>query len=971
MADSRDYAIVSFEQCLHASYIDSKMETERSDSSLNPRIIANDKASATNLLSVIKTQLKSCASFDFSVAFISDGGLQALIEVLNELRDKGIPGRFLTSTYLNFNSPAALKKLLEFPNIETRVYQGNMHAKGYFFNKGELSTIIIGSSNCTQTALTCNKEWNVLFHSYASGEMLKSACREFENLWTDPATTGLTATWINEYDRYITKKEPLKPAVRSTFKSGQTVVSTDGESTITPNSMQQHALEALEVLHDRNEQKALLISATGTGKTYLSAFDVLATKPQRVLFLAHRMRILDASRKSFETVLGNRYTYETYGAGSAKPKAQCTFAMVEALRRHIDEFDPTDFDYIIIDEAHRSGADGYRAIMDHFKPVFFLGMTATPERTDGYDVYSLFNHVIAYRITLQDALENDMLSPFHYFGIADLQIDDEIFDDPRLFTMLCSQERALHIAEKIEEYSVDKKNRKGLVFCNKNEEAEALSKELNALGYRTLALSGKDSDKVRDEAILRLENGDIEYILSVNIFNEGIDIPSVNQIIMLRRTESAIVFIQQLGRGLRKTDEKEYTLVLDFIGNYQKNYFIPIALSGDRTYNKDNLRAFVKEGSTIIPGCSTINFDQISEARIFRAIDDGDFNGVKLIREEYEHLKRMLGRIPNLSDYDENEAIDPLRIFAKFGSYHAFLNRYEPEYVISFDSPQCAALKFISQKLANGKRIEELLILRDLVRDSHLPAEGFFCNLQRTTGKSTSRQTIESACRVLSGSFLPSEQPLIEFDGERYLLNTRFASALNQEEFKCQVLEAVDFGISRNASRYGEPYRDTNFVLYEKYTYEDVCRLLNWEKNANGQIISGYKYDKGTNTFPVFINYDKDPSISDTIRYEDRFTSDREIIAISKASRTLQSPEIKRLQAWPDNDMHSYLFIRKNKDDKDGGKEFYFLGEIAPTGNYRLFTMPGTSNSAVEITYRLDQPVRADLYDYLTSDFNQ
>ena len=162
------------------------------------------------------------------------------------------------------------------------------------------------------------------------------------------------------------------------------------------------------------------------------------------------------------------------------------------------------------------------------------------------------------------------------------------------------------------------------------------------------------------------------------------------------------------------------------------------------------------------------------------------------------------------------------------------------------------------------------------------------------------------------------------------MLNTRFASALNQEEFKCQVLEAVDFGISRNASRYGEPYRDTNFVLYEKYTYEDVCRLLNWEKNANGQIISGYKYDKGTNTFPVFINYDKDPSISDTIRYEDRF-----------------------------------------KDDKDGGKEFYFLGEIAPTGNYRLFTMPGTSNSAVEITYRLDQPVRADLYDYLTSDFNQ
>lgn len=544
MADLRDYAIVRFEQCLHASYIDSEKEIERSNSPLSPRIIANDQASATNLLSVIKTQLKSCVSFDFSVAFISDGGLQALIEALNELRDKGIPGRFLTSTYLNFNSPAALRKLLEYPNIETRVYQGNMHAKGYFFNKGELSTVIIGSSNCTQTALTCNKEWNVLFHSYANGEMLKSACHEFENLWTDATTTNLTAAWIDEYERYNETEGSPKPTRRSTFKAGQTILTIDGESTVTPNRMQQHALEALDELHNRKEQRALLISATGTGKTYLSAFDVLATKPERILFLAHRMRILKASKESFEKVFGERYTYELYGAGSAKPTAQCAFAMVETLRRHINEFDPAEFDYIIIDEAHRSGANGYRTIMDHFTPTFFLGMTATPDRTDGYDVYSLFNHVIAYRITLKDALENDMLAPFHYFGVADLCIDDKVIDDPRFFALLCSQERARHIAEKIEEYTVDKKNRKGLIFCNRNEEAEVLSEELNALGYRTAALSAKDSETVRDEVILQLEKGIIEYILSVNIFNEGIDIPSVNQIIMLRRTESAIVFIQ-------------------------------------------------------------------------------------------------------------------------------------------------------------------------------------------------------------------------------------------------------------------------------------------------------------------------------------------------------------------------------------------------------------------------------------------
>lgn len=212
-----------------------------------------------------------------------------------------------------------------------------MHAKGYFFNKGELSTIIIGAQTARKPPSPATKSGMCYFIPMPAARCSNPHAENSRTFGPTQPQRGLTATWINEYDRYITKKEPLKPAVRSTFKSGQTVVSTDGESTITPNSMQQHALEALEVLHDRNEQKALLISATGTGKTYLSAFDVLATKPQRVLFLAHRMRILDASRKSFETVLGNRYTYETYGAGSAKPKAQCTFAMVEALRRHIDE----------------------------------------------------------------------------------------------------------------------------------------------------------------------------------------------------------------------------------------------------------------------------------------------------------------------------------------------------------------------------------------------------------------------------------------------------------------------------------------------------------------------------------------------------------------------------------------------------------------------------------------------------------
>ena len=384
--------------------------------------------------------------------------MQVLVDILSELKERNILGRILTSTYLNFNDPDALRKLLEYPNIESHVYQGNLHAKGYFFNRGQISTIIIGSSNLTQKALTCNKEWNILFRSFPKGNMLLEAKEEFDKLWLDEETTPLTAAWITDYERYLaqlkTKAQPAKPSApfhRSGSVEPPPTTNADGShrSKITPNKMQRSALEALAVLHGRNEPRALLVSATGTGKTYLSALDIERQKPHRILFIAHRRRrILSASQASFERVLANRYTYSTYQGAERNDDATCVFAMIETLARHLDDFPPDAFDYVVIDEAHRTGAVGYRKILDYFEPKFILGMTATPSRTDGYDVYSLFNHVIAYRITLQDALENDMLSPFHYFGIADLEIDDNAYDDISLFNKLASETRLGHIIKK-------------------------------------------------------------------------------------------------------------------------------------------------------------------------------------------------------------------------------------------------------------------------------------------------------------------------------------------------------------------------------------------------------------------------------------------------------------------------------------------------------------------------------------------
>lgn len=1004
--ESYEYGFI---ECLRAGYIDSAIEVKQS---FIPKFLVNDKSKAVDVLSVLKAQLKDCDRFDFSVAFITEGGIQVLVGLLNMLRDQNIPGRILTTTYLNFNEPAALRKLLEYPNIETRIYQGNLHAKGYFFKKESINTFIVGSANITQTALTTNNEWNMLFYAYDDGEICKSAKAEFTRLWEANQTVFLDSSWIGAYEKYVTKeKTDILPKRKPAFIRGGQVPSyenhseknrsnlsmeevgfkdsSDGFSSelalgfeaknLEPNKMQRAALRSLAEIREQKADKALLISATGTGKTYLSAFDVSAVNPKRILFVAHRERILKASCESFQNVLGARYCYGFYGGGRREKEASCLFAMVGTIAKHLEEFNPSLFDYIIIDEAHRSGAESYRKVLNYFKSSFVLGMTATPNRSDGADIYQLYGNRIAYQITLQDALENDMLAPFHYFGIADLSIEGEDQEEVKLFAKLTSEERVTHVITQIENYSISRKGRKGLIFCSRKDEAHFLSVAFNERGYKTCALTGSNSDNERDAAIDLLEKSGtdsqiyLEYIFTVDIFNEGIDIPSLNQIIMLRPTESAIVFVQQLGRGLRKFEQKEYTLVLDFIGNYQTNYLIPVALSGDRTYNKDNLRAFVKEGSTIVPGCSTISFDRVSEQKVLKAIDLEKFGKVRLLKQEYQSLRNMLGRIPCLEEFDRLGSIDPLLIFESVGSYHAFLLKYEREYDVFFDDIQEQMLQFISKKLAAGKRSEELLLLKGLIEFGVIKYGVFEKNIKSRTGELPCPALIQSVFGVLTNHFTLSLSRgtydsciFVKRVEGAYCLTDSFAKELENKEFRQQMLEVISFGLARFDAVYSEVYKNTGFKLYKKYTYEDVCRILNWERNEPPLNIGGYKYDKATNTFPVFINYEKNEEVSETIKYEDRFLSESELIALSKSGRTFESDDVCRIRNASKSGMKIYLFVRKNKDDKES-KEFYFLGEMHPTGNYEEIIMPNTSSSVVEIQYRLEEPVRADIYDYLTT----
>ena len=727
------------------------------------------------------------------------------------------------------------------------------------------------------------------------------------------------------------------------------------------------------------------LTRAGTGKTYASAFALREEDTKKVLFLVHREQIAKQAIASYKKVFGKTRTFGLLSGNSKDYDVDYLFSTMQMMAKSeiLTRFRRDEFDTIIIDEAHRTGAASYQNIMKYFAPKFWLGMTTSPERTDAFDVYDAFDHNIAYEIRLQQALEENLLCPFHYFGITDLQIDGETVDEEtglRDFNKLTSDDRVSYVIEQMEYYGYCGRKPKGLIFCSSKKEAGVLSEKFNERGYRTMALTGDDSQEKREQAVERLvlEDGEdkLDYIFTVDIFNEGVDIPEVNQVIMLRPTESPIVFVQQLGRGLRKADDKEHVVILDFIGNYKNNFMIPIALSGDRSYNKDNIRRYVLEGERIIPGSSTLHFDEISRKRIFAAIDSANFSDIKLIKENYKNLKNKLGRIPALKDFDTYGEMDVLRIFDNnsLGSYYKFLVKYEKEYTVRLSSTEEKVIEFVSRKLASGKRIHELALLERILIYQH----GFFLrwrqDLPKDYGIELQDKTIRNVVNVLTNEFPTGSGKktyadcvfIEQTENGEYELSEGFGAMLKNPEFYKILKELVDFGISRYKENYSCRYRDTNFVLYQKYTYEDVCRLLEWENNEVPLNLGGYKYDRKTRTFPVFINYDKDENIQDTIKYEDHFESPNRLIAISKQSRTKDSEDVQNFLHARERGIDVELFVRKNKDDKIS-KEFYYLGRMTATGNAEEFIMANTDKTAVEIEWDLDTPVREDIYEYIVN----
>lgn len=950
--------------------------------SFEPQLLMNNVTKKQDVLTTLIEELREAKRFMMAVAFITESGIQTLKAHLLDLHRKGVKGRLITSTYNYFNQPKMFQELLKLSNLEVRIAERDgFHSKGYIFDHGNYHSLIVGSSNLTATALKVNYEWNIKLTSHQHGAMIEHFTSQFDEMWNE--SKPLTQEWIVKYRQ--TYQQRSVQLVADFPASYQNKWSEALE--VEPNKMQQQALVGIDAVRHRGERRALVVSATGTGKTFLAAFDVRRMRPKRLLFIVHREQILKKAMADFRRVIGGHDRDYGILSGTSKDlEAKYLFATVQSVSRTqtLQAFNKHSFDYLLIDETHRAGATSYQKIIDYFDPSFMLGMTATPERTDGYDLFKLFHYNIAYEIRLKEALAEDLLVPFHYFGVSDYEVNGQVREDVN-FKDLSIHERARHIREKLDYYSFCGERPYGLIFCASKLEAVSLSEALNTSGLRTVSLTGDDPQIERERCVKQLENGQLDYILTVDIFNEGIDIPKINQVVMLRQTESSIIFVQQLGRGLRKHESKEFLTVIDFIGNHENNYLIPVALYGDQSYNKDQLRRQLVERSRAIPGESTINFERIAEERIFNAIDQKNMLLKKDLDQDYRHLKYKLGKVPSMMDFVEHGSRDPMSYVTYSKSYYRYVLKVEKELPILSEKAD-KSLVYLGQYVLNGIRGHEAFMFHLLLDNEEVPESDLLAFLSQDIYAKYSEKLKLSVLRSINLQFYqenyqkkrrsPHEFLQVDFVEYDHLSNTYKRSAcfnelLKEVAFKSYLADHVAYAIHLYDTRRQLGEANEGFVLYQKYTRQDVFRLLLWDENPLAQNVGGYIISQDKSNCAIFINYHKEENISDTTKYDDQFITPQLFQWVSKSKRTLKSPDVSVIRNYQTYGMRLPLFIKKHNDE---GTSFYYMGDTEPiTDSFKEDIMATDQKpvSVVKMMLKLKQPVEKGLYNYLTDQANQ
>lgn len=895
----------------------------------------------TSFLNKIKSNLKKCKSFSFSVSFIKKAGLVLLEREIEEALDRGVKGRIITSTYQNFTDIGSLEQFYtwqkEYDNFECHLdYEcfgdNGFHTKGYLFEYEDSIEFIVGSSNITRFALLKNFEWNVSLISKDNLNSYNDALIEFELIWDK--TLELDTKLIEKY------RLQLDYAIEKWDMDYVNAM----DAKINPNSMQRKALRELRRYRDTGVKKALIISATGSGKTYLAAFDARNFGAKRLLYIVHRESILKDAKESFVKVFGAERTYGFYTGNENSLEADFIFATSNMLGRHLDSFKKDEFDYIIYDEVHHVVAETGKKIFEYFEPEFILGLTATPERMDNQDIFTLFDQNVPFELRLRDAINNDLVVPFHYYGIRDQLVDYSSKDKMTIAKNIAEQNNIEFIKSQIEKYRKPGEKLKCIAFCTNIQSCRLMAEELYEEGYHTISLTGINDTGVRIKAFkdLQDENNLLEIICTVDILNEGVDIPQVNMVLFLRPTESQTVFIQQLGRGLRKYPGKDYVTVLDFIGNnYDRAVQIAMALGtlGKTTYmEKAYLKEMIRSNfeSLDIPEVK-IEIDDLSKEEIINFIDKTNFNSRVFLEKDYRNFKSYInnGSYPTHMDFlNSDVSPDLIRIIkstfsgSKNKSYYNFLKKIDEDTIPMFDDKQIASINNMEDLLPLA-RLDEYLIIEQEIKEHKI-------DLKRIEGinEHITDKTLENAYNNLKSLGLVENN---EID----LTN------IEDGEFKDYLLDTLNYGIVRYNREFGE-YTGL-FKLYRNYYKEQASRIM----LKNGILQKGTYYED--DIAYIFAGIKKGEE--GRLNYKDKFINNK--IFQWESIANVSESEKEHLR----NSKKVHLFIRKMESEDTVTLPYTYFGLGTFTNERDSFTEEdGKKHPTLLYDIVLDDEVPEDYY---------
>lgn len=925
-----------------------------------------------NLYKYIESGFEKAKSFCFSVAFINFAGVQIILDILKRSEKHNIKGKILTTNYLHFTELKSIEFLKRFKNIEVKFFDSDkmegFHTKGYIFEYEDCYKAIVGSSNLTKSGLKSNIEWNTAVTTPKNSDFIKGILNEFNYLWEKGVEN------VNSYIVSYVKKEEL--VVRKKVRDKYLLVAEDNdfgiykESEIKPNYMQEIALKNLETTRMYGETRALCIAATGTGKTYLGAFDAKAFRAKKLLFIVHNEEILKSAMETFKNVLPEK-TMGFFTGNEKSIDRDYTFATIQSLNNRYEEFGESEFDYIIVDEAHHITAKSYEKVINYFKPKFLLGLTATPERCDGGNIYEIFNMNVPVEIRLQEALDRELVTPFHYYGVKDISEVNlegiDLNDISGVTKALNLEKRVDFIIEKMNFYGFSGERRKTVGFCVSIEHCEYMTREFLKKGIKAVTVTGAHGKELRGDIIKKFkETEDLEVIFTVNIFNEGIDIPCINSILMLRPTASPIIFTQQLGRGLRHYKNKEFLTVIDFIGNHSRAFLIALALMGRKGYDKESIKIAVKRDFDNLSKSIHVKMEEICKKEILEQLDNENFNSLKYLKAEYEEFKDYLkGRVPRPIHFVEQEEAPSFYKYVRLQkSYLDFLDKMKDKLFDSNEKEKVVIREI--ERFLPIKRVYEFAIVRELIaEDSSLSKS----NILQVVGKyieiSDIKHTIETinhAMRYLNGDYYDSQDlkrcgKLFQISDENISKTELLNEVLKNEDVMNYILEVLDYGLLKYRESFGtKDYGFPFFKLYEEYFMRDVALLCNYDKKHSAFRGSGLL--KKESDYFIFIDLHKDENIKESIKYKDKIL-DRYHLQWETPNATRVDSEIgEKIVKNKEKNISLHIFVRKYKNSDGIVQPYIYIGKgdcISYKGSKPITT-----------TLKLENPLSKDIYIELT-----